>query len=224
MKSSILMSALLLVCTASFVTTANAQWWGGGERVKGSGTIVSENRTTESFSGVHLSGSGNVYVTQGSPLSLRIEADDNVIKKVRTEVKNGVLGVEMENGSYNNVTLKVHVTMPEVHKLTVSGSGDIVGKTPITTNDLYTSISGSGNIKLAGKATVHDARISGSGSLSCFDLESENATIKVSGSGDCEVNATKQLKVSISGSGDVAYKGNPSISQSVSGSGSVRRR
>jgi hypothetical protein len=89
--------------------------------------------------------------------------------------------------------------------------------------DIETSISGSGDIRLAGEATNHTLKVSGSGNLSGYELKSINQMITISGTGNAEVFVDGGiLDAKISGSGKVYYKGNSSsFSADITGSGSV---
>ncbi|MEI9957281.1 MAG: DUF2807 domain-containing protein [Ferruginibacter sp.] len=52
----------------------------------GSGNVVTENRTVDNFTGIDVSSSFDVEVKIGSPASVRVEADDNIIKYIVTKV------------------------------------------------------------------------------------------------------------------------------------------
>jgi hypothetical protein len=219
----------VLICAvfslASVGLHAQSWWPFGGARVTGSGNIISGERDIAGFSGVALAGGGKVFISQGEQYKVRVEVDDNVMDFVKTDLKGDVLHIGLNNGSYNNVHLKVYITTPRLTSLSIAGSGDIVAQTPVNTTSLTSTISGSGSIKLSnGKAVSHKVRISGSGDVSASDIEAESAEVHISGSGDCSLNVAKNLDAHISGSGSVVYRGSPAVSKRISGSGSVRQR
>lgn len=206
--------------------------------------ITSEERTVSTFKGVVTGGSEDLYVTQGSEQKVRIEAEENIIKNIETNVRNGVLYIEHKDRYFSShEQIKVYVTMKEIHGLKLTGSGNIIGETPIKTEELELGISGSGNIKLdvtateintgisgsgdidlSGKTSDHNFKISGSGKIDAMDLKAENCAIQISGAGDAKINVSKKLDVKISGSGSVQYSGNPDkVNSNVSGSGSVQK-
>jgi len=88
-------------------------------------------------------------------------------------------------------------------------------------SDLDARISGSGDIRLAGKVNCQTISISGSGNYRAGDCESQNTTVHVSGSGDATIWARGALEAHVSGSGDIGYFGSPQVNSHVSGSGSV---
>ncbi len=201
-----------------------------------------EARDVSTFTGVSLGISGDLYLTQGSPQKVVIQAENN-LDEIETEVRNGVLRIKTDNWNSRIKGVKIWITMPEVEALNVSGSGDIIAETPINADELElkvsgsgsiniselngdeieAAISGSGDLKLAGSADEMELRISGSGSVFAEELKVNECGIKISGSGSCKIDVTGELDASISGSGRVTYYGNPQIDARISGSGKVRQ-
>ena len=56
----------------------------GGERVRGSGNITSQDRAITGFSGIRSSGFFDVYLASGPSQGVRIEADDNLHSYIET--------------------------------------------------------------------------------------------------------------------------------------------
>jgi hypothetical protein len=139
----------------------------------------------------------------------------------------------------------IYITVPveSVNEVSLSGSGDIVGKKTISTSDFSTrmsgsgditldvesktvsaSMSGSGDINLSGTTDVFDIQISGSGDIKAYDLIADTVDASISGSADIKVTANKMLKARVSGSGDIHYRGDATkIDSKVSGSGDITR-
>jgi len=213
-----------------------------GRFVKGSGDLTNETRPVTNFDRIVLSGSGEVIVTQDGSESLTIETDDNIMKYVKVEVKNGILTLGFDEGSYfiSHTRLVFNVSVDDLTGLTVSGSGDIgsdkletsqlditvsgsgdVQITDLTASDVKADISGSGEVFLAGNADTQDLDVSGSGKYYSGDVCSKSVSVKVSGSGNVTVCALETLNSTISGSGSVNYFGQPTINFSGSGSGKL---
>ena len=211
--------------------------------VRGSGNVISEKRDVRGFKQVELAGSGELTISQGDTESLTVEADDNIMPRIRTEVHGDRLRIGLEQGVSVRPTAPMRYTLV-VRDLTgveLSGSGkilagalrcsdltlDISGSGSIRFDQLAAGnvraeIDGSGNMRIAGKANRQDVQISGSGSYQAEDLESRSAKVSIDGSGDSTLWVRDSLSTSISGSGSVHYYGNPSLSKSASGSGHVR--
>jgi hypothetical protein len=214
------------------------------QSVKGSGNIISESRHVSGFKEIELKGQGKVELTKGSRPSLEVTTDDNILPSIETVVKDGKLIISHEKGKNLRPTkLNYTITVKDLQGASIAGSGDITGKSRFVSEDFYTYISGSGDIRLelntahltsniagsgsihlSGKADIHQASITGSGEIDVFGLETQNVSVSITGSGDCKVNASEKLKAKITGNGDVLYKGHPQVNKTITGSGSVKDR
>ena len=235
-----LLAVIALALAAAPSAFAQAAW----TPVVGSGKVASESRPVAAFTGIALSLPGTVEVVQGSPASVTVEADDNLLPEIETVVEDGKLRIRFRRdlNVSGKPTLRVKVTGPRIESLAVAGSGDIsagriagpalslsvggsgdVSVADVQVDALRVAIAGSGDVKAAGRAADLSAKISGSGDLGAGRLDAKRATVSVAGSGDATLWARDSLEVSIAGSGDVRYHGDPVVRKSVAGSGSVKR-
>jgi len=211
--------------------------------VTGSGDVVEETRQVSGFTGVALAGIGELIIELGDEEALRIEAEDNLLEYIETEVKNETLEISIRRGINLNPTkpLYFYLTVKSLNTIAISGSGDIQapdlvasqftvnisgsGDVTMGTLDadaLTVAISGSGNLEIAGgQAGKQNIAIAGSGRYRTGDLVSEAVQITISGSGDATVWATETIDGQISGSGNIKYYGHPQTSVSSSGSGMI---
>ncbi len=228
-----------------FVAAVNAQW---GKKVKGNGVVVSIERTTANYDAITVAGWFDVELVDGPEGKLTLKGEENLLEYIETEVKDGKLTIKVEKGiDLSPSTWKegIFITVPveSVNSVTLSGSGDIVGKKKIKAATFDTNISGSGNItlnmdaesvsatvsgsgdiNLNGRTTDLNVQVSGSGDVKAYDLEADNVNVSVSGSADVKVTANETLKARVSGSGDVSYRGNPKkVDSKSSGSGDVSK-
>jgi len=193
-----------------------------GDQIVGSGKIVSEQRTVPEFSGILVNGSAEVVITQEPNQSLRVEADDNIIGRVKTRIQAGNLVVELEPGSYHHTTVRIHASMRAIHFLECAGAADFSVTGPIATDVIECRISGAGHYELHGTADEQTIAISGAGEVHNFGLTTRNSTVTISGTGNVEVHASDRLDASISGTGSIAYAGNPrTVHQSIQGIGNI---
>jgi len=220
--------------------------YGFGKRVSGNGTIHTEEHTVTDFKNVHVSGGMDVFLTQGDAKPVKIETDENLMQYIEVVQQGDDLVIRQKNGYNLDPTNKinVYVTSPAYNHIQLSGAGNIVSETKITsTEDMKLDISGAGDIKmdvkapsvkvnLSGAGSVSlkgdtkdvDMSLSGAGSAHCFDLLAENSKVRISGVGDAEVYASISIDAHVSGVGDVRYKGGATqVSQHVSGAGSVKK-
>ncbi|MEM6263369.1 MAG: head GIN domain-containing protein [Bacteroidota bacterium] len=216
---------------------------GDGVCVKGSGETVSQVIAVPDFDGIDLEIDADVFITQGEPQQVEVNAQQNILDEIERDVQNGTWEIELDGCIRNHDDIKIYITMPRLEKVHLSGSGDIQSQNVINTDDIdlrisgsgdidlqtnaddiTSRISGSGKIRLSGTADEHEMQISGSGDLESYDLITRSTDIRISGSGDAQVDVEEFLKVRISGSGDVRYEGNPTLDVEVTGSGDVRPR
>jgi len=208
-----------------------------------------QTRKVDPFTEISLRIGANVHLEQGNKQSVEITAKASTLDELITEVKDGKLIIRFPNknmfwSTFQPGEITIHITMPEIKGLAVSGSGDIIAEDEIKTRDIDLALSGSGNIKLeklsaervksaisgsgnivlSGRETAQDLSvvISGSGNFKGMNYSAKDVSVKVVGSGNVEIEAKDNLYIRLAGSGNVTYKGKPSIDQSTTGSGSVR--
>ena len=204
---------LVAVVAVLFVLT-------GCSVVSGSGQVKSEVREVSGFTGIELSGEGEVTIEQGEAESLTVEAEDNVLPVLTSEVNGSVLrlGTRPRTTLMTRNPIRYRVQLPNLTSISLSGSGSVSAEN-LQVNALQVDISGSGTMSLAGSADEQDVEMSGSGRYDAAGLRSRSVTLEISGSGNAAVAASERLRVDISGSGTVTYSGDPTVDQSVSGSG-----
>jgi hypothetical protein len=215
-----------------------------GRTITGSGNVITEKRLEGNFSGINASGVIPVEVKNGPVTEVTVEADDNLVKYIYTEVEGDVLKIRMKDfRNLRNCTFKVYVTTPVLNMVSSSGAGSITSMGVLKDEkEITLSSSGAANINVdvdvpgvdatvsgAGKMTVTGrtknfvADVSGASSINSFDLLSENANVEVSGAGNAKVHASVKLKASVSGAGDIKYRGGAAVETSVSGAGKVTK-
>jgi hypothetical protein len=193
---------------------------------RGSGVVASDQRDLVGFDEIEVSGSETVEVAIGSDWSVAVEADDNILPLVTTEVKGHTLeiGTKSANSYLTSNPVRISVTMPALSAVVVSGSGNLTTDGIGTASTLTVEVSGSGEVRCQGTGDRLDVSVSGSGGFDGRDFEVVRAGVEVSGSGSVFVWASDRLDASVSGSGEVRYVGEPGqLSTDVSGSGSINR-
>jgi hypothetical protein len=220
---------------------------GGSYVVRGSGSVIAEDRPVSGFDRVSLRDIGLVILTQGDQDALTVETDDNLLPFVRTEVRNGtlVLSFGSETGEANlrpSHGLKYYLTVQEIAGLEVADAGNLqaasleVDHLEIIVRDsgdlevdwleartLEARISDSGDARLAGQVQTQDLTVRDSGDYIAGDLHSQADTAVVSDSGEATLWTSEVLDVTISDSGDVNYYGHPRIRQRITDSGKLTR-
>lgn len=259
--TSILMDVLIIGGCALAVLYAPQMGWDhpsamytfnfGGEDmylrsgVRGSGNVVTETRQVSGFDAIQVDYPANVFISQGGTETLKIEAEDNLLPGLKTEVKGNELRIyyKSQDGKHVNPTKipVITITVKDLSALNFSSAGEVTVD-GLKSEDLKVSLDGAGNIKLndiavstlsvnlsgAGGTTASGStedlslNISGFGSFNGKDLKSRTASVNISGAGSATVWAEDQLSASISGAGSVNYYGTPNVSKQISGVGGVK--
>ncbi|OAV43243.1 hypothetical protein A3850_001460 [Lewinella sp. 4G2] len=191
--------------------------------VVGSGTLITETRDVPAFTGISVSGSTEVTVINGTPFTVQITADDNVMDMVETEVNNGELDISVDANNVRNVTLLATITMPSLNSINGSGATTYdIGAFSQTNSDLSVDLSGAAKATITG-AVFDDLNVnlSGASEAFCFSSLVNSATVDLSGSSTLEVNVEELLTGEVSGSSTVRYRNNPEVTVATSGSSSV---
>ena len=217
-----------------------------------SGEMVREDRAATGFHRLEIDGQVEVTLVQGAAEGVTVEAPSSMLRRVRTEVREGTLFIDAAeqrrmwqwfSGRRGRRTPRITVNLREIDRIEVAGAVtvaadtlkagelrlDLAGACSLKIRDLQATtlrLDGSGAIKadVAGKVQRQRVDLSGAGSFQASKLASDEAVIEVSGAGKAVVNAANSLEVDISGAGAVEYLGDPKVKQSISGIGKVRRR
>lgn len=207
-------------CTSDCVTV-NAS----GPMINGSGTSKTEARPVGKFTAVNLSGVGaQVVIERAGTESLEVTADDNLVSLFTSEVRDGTLYLSVEKGKSISGKRPVYkATVSDLRAVDLGGSGS-VDATKLDGDVLSTSVSGSGDAKLAGRIDDLTISVSGSGSVNAAELKAKRAKVVVSGSGELTVNASDELDAKVTGSGSIWYIGSPKVTSSIVGSGSIKQK
>jgi hypothetical protein len=196
----------------------------GFKSIKGSGDVKTEVRNLSGFSKVESDGSINVFINKANAFEVKVEADDNLIPYIVTEVKGNALVVRMkDNVNIRNARkMTVYVSMPKLTALATRGSGSINSEGKFSGDEIVVKTQGSGSINFSfdGKSGVIATHGSGSikftGSISKVEigthgsggikaqLESEAAHLSVGGSGSVNISGSaKDVVAEVQGSGSI---------------------
>jgi hypothetical protein len=213
--------------------------------ISGNGNVVDEIRDERGFTGVHVSSGIDVYLSEGEEFQVRVEADENLLEVIETEVRGDVLEVGTDRVNIRRArSKKVYVTLPELESLKISSAGDCEGQTRFHCDDLRLSISSAGDLsieveadeinldisssgdaRMKGSANLLDATLSSAGDLDAWDLEARVVDVSVSSAGDARVFATEEISMNASSAGNIYYRGDAKVVHSnKSSAGDIIKR
>lgn len=216
---------------------------GFGCRFKtGSGNVVSENRTVGNFTGISTSQGFEVEVVTGENYSVKVDADDNLMKYVVTEINGNMLKVGLENNvNVSNAHLRAKITAPSIEsirassgatvtlkgmmkaesKATLDASSGATIRTAVDAPLVSAEASSGSQIFLTGRTQTLKFQASSSGSINAAELLSENAKVSASSGASVKVHASLKLDASASSGGNIKYRGGASVTSNTSSGGSV---
>jgi len=192
--------------------------------VRGSGTAKSEPRNLSGFSKVDASGALNVEVTVQKDFSVVIEADDNLLQYIKTEVRGDTLKIYTDGKISMQKKASVKISMPEITGLDVSGASTVVVSN-VKADALELDASGASNITIDGEAKELVADASGASEIDAEELKVENAAVEASGASSATVSPANELKADASGASSIYYTGEPkNVVPRSSGASSVKKK
>jgi len=197
-------------------------------------TDKTETRNVSNFKGVDVSAGIDLYITMGETESVKIVADDDIIDRIITEVKDGVLRIYVkQNGWFNwsgNETRKAYVTIKELNRIEASSGSEVKSENTLKGEDLKIRVSSGAGVNVdvyyknldVDTSSGSDAKVTGkvknlkvnssSGSdINAGELESLICNASASSGSDITVKVTEELYANASSGADVKYYGNPSV-------------
>ncbi len=198
--------------------------------VRGNGNVVTETRYISPFSAIVISGSVDVYLSQDEEESITIEADENLLDIITTEVEGNTLRIYEKKNIRQAESRKVYINFREINSLIADGATDVYGRSPIRAETLELGINGASDVTLeiyvdelicrikgaadaylSGEAEAMIARVSGSCDLEAGKLVTQVCQVEASGASDAQVHAVVSLDAKARDSSDIEYRGNPEI-------------
>ncbi len=213
-----------------------------GEGKKGNGIVTEDNRNvSEEFTEVSASEGLDVYVTQSNEFKIVVEADENIIDLIGTDIKNGKLTIHaIEN--IGRATKKIHVFLPKITGLSSSSGAELTTSNTIEAERIYldassgadlevtlmanevnADASSGADIQLAGNANMFFADASSGADIKAKNLMTKICNADASSGADISLNVSESLTADASSGADITYTGEATVQKSKSSSGSVHK-
>jgi len=200
----------------------NVTWDIGGER--GNGNVQTEIRDIKGFKSVDVSGVFQVEIVAQKDFGVQVEADENLLQYIKTEVNDGVLEISTSKRIKSSSGLKVRISAPDVEKLEVSGVAK-VSLADLKNLGLEVETSGASKVTLAGEADKLVVDVSGASNIDAENLKTRAATVEASGASKVSVFATDAVRTDASGASRITYTGGATdVVKKTSGASSVSQK
>lgn len=203
-----------------------------------SGPAEKEIRKVTGFDGIHVSSGINVLLTMGSSEYVEVDASEELLEHLATEVKEGTLKIYFDESFIWNKSVLVLIEAKNMNRISMSGGSDIKGRNVIESGKLVLKASGGSDIKLEVKTKYLEVEASGGADimlsgftdqllaissggsdLRALDLIAKRARLEASGGADIKVHVEDEIDAKASGGADIAYRGNPKVINSKTSSG-----
>jgi len=189
---------------------------------KGNKNVVKEERTVGAFTGLNVGGAFNVFLTQEDKNSLIIEADENLMEKITTEVHGNVLEIGSRN-IRNATKLNIYISTPAIGFFEISGAATVKSENNLQSESISIHASGASRADLQLSAPSVEIEASGA---SHVVLTGSADTQKIEASGASEVNVSglqaKEITAEASGAANVVVGSSERIDRETSGAGSIK--
>ncbi len=187
----------------------------------GSGKVASEIRNVSGFKAVDVGGVFQVEITAGKDFEVEVQADDNLLQHIRTEVRGGTLHIHTDGRLSTSNPLRIRISAPAIDDLDISGVANVT-LTGVKTEELNVDASGASKITVSGETAKLNIDVSGATKVLADELKVVNATVEGSGASYVSVNVSGELRSDLSGASKVEYAGSPtSVNTKKSGGSRV---
>lgn len=208
-------------------------------RVNGNGNVITEKRKINTdFTSVKVTSGIDLYITQGTKVSLTVEADENLQDLITTKVDNGQLKIYTEKNIWRSKARKVHLTITNIEELVATSGSDAYtentlkatnfkisttsgadAKISINATTVNSSATSGSDLIISGKTENHTSKATSGSSIKSYKLESKNTTARATSGADIDIYASEYLDAKATSGGDIDYKGNPKKMNTKTSSG-----
>lgn len=193
-------------------------------KIKGSGNAQTEKRDLAGFSSIKAGGAITVEVAAQKDFAVEVEADDNLLQNIKTEVRGDTLRIYTEGRISTRTPIRVRIAMPQIESLDISGASKGT-LTNVKNDSLVVEASGASKITVDGETKELRGDLSGASRLDAENLKTENVYIDASGASSAVVYALGEINANASGASSIRYAGEPkNVESKSSGASSVKRK
>lgn len=211
------------------------------EGISGNGNVILENRTVTNFDKIEAKTGLEVILEQGSSTIVKVEADQNLLPHIFTEVKDGTLIVRTDKNIIDASSRKIYVQSPHFTSIQVSSGASVSAVAKISESNLNLDTSSGSNLNLAvtvdnltcssssgsemdikGTARNVNADTSSGSSMDIDELRAINGVASASSGSSIEINVTESLKADASSGASIDCASKPkTLTVDESSGGSV---
>jgi len=194
-----------------------------GAEIKGSGKRVVQKRDIGTFTSISTDGAFDVEVTCQKNASLEIEADDNILPFITTEIRGNVLYLKPTRTYSVEDSPKLKISVPNIEAFSANGAGK-VEISGLNNEKFQISANGAPMITASGTTKMIGIDTNGAAKIDTHNRPAPHAVVDSKGVSKVDLGVSDQLDVTVSGPSRVTYKGDPVVNKTVHGPGKVEKR
>jgi hypothetical protein len=248
--STLAIALIIIIIVGSVVAVVVAAvllgFWKPSGQVVGSGNLATEEKSFTDFAIVKVGWGFEVEINQSDSYSIDITADDNMFDYIEVSQTGETLTIGLKWGySYQDVTLRAEITMPNLSDLWLSGGTHGTLGNP-SSHCLVVFLSGGSS--LTGDFTTDECahfylsegshltgldgavnreftiNATGGSHLDLSDFHAHNVIVNLSGGSHATINLDGRLDGDVSGGSHLKYIGNPTtVDVNTSGGSTVEK-
>jgi len=227
---------LFVICLLTVLT--------GMANVNGDGKVVKEERNLSGFKAISVHNAIHLYISQGTTEKVTVEAEEEIMHHLFTEVSGGVLKIGVKGSVNNTGEMNVYVTLKEITSLETGSAAKAECNGKIETGELKISTGSASSVKMdlkcnkleiksgsaskiriTGTAQSIETESSSASSVDLSELKAESGEVEASSAASVKVQVTSKVDAKASSGAGITITGNPASRNSDSSSGgSVRFR
>jgi len=197
--------------------------------------MKTENRPIEKFDRIKLKDFGTIILTQGEQEALVVEADQDLLPDLITEVRNSTLALGLDEDwigrigklissvfSSSEYQVTYTITCTDLKEVQINGRGELDCES-LSSDSLKLRISGMGEMQFKHLDTDQlDVQISGRGEFSAAG-RADHQQVRISGSGEYQTPnlVGNSMRIVISGQGNATVRVAEDLDITISGLGQV---
>ena len=210
--------------------------------VVGNRNVISEDRALNTkFEQIQVQQGINVVLSQGDSKTIHVEADENIMELLVTEVVENELRIYFKKNVSKAKEKNVYLTVQNISKISTSSGARVQCKDELSSQSLEldssrgssmhlqikatsikTESSSGSSINLTGLTKSFEGKASSGSSIDADKLQSMDAFVKASSGANIHISVTGHLNAKASSGGGIDFSGSPKqITKEASSGGHI---
>jgi len=195
-----------------------------GNSVSGSGKVATDKRDVTGFTSVDVSGVFQVEIVSGKDYSVEVQADDNILPLIETNVSGSTLQIDLKDKASTRSDMVVRITAPNIERVETTGASKVTAS-GIKNDSFSINTTGASKVYLTGETANLDIDVTGASMVDAEQLNAAIVNIQASGASKINVNVSGELHSEASGASRIVYSGDPkTIDNHQSGASSISKK